>query len=417
MTDRELLEQIKATIDAHFAPRTLEVTSLADLQLAIAGEDGRRQICLRPGTYSGKILLDRPSDAPFLHILLQDCHITSNDITIEATPASGAVGFHGGDLTSTAPTRAIVQLGTGEETSLDAFPSYIGFYGTTIRGGEQQRRGIAAHGSHLFFDRIQVLDIKADGRDTQAIHVNGPGPVTILGSTLEASGENFMAGGQDPKIEGLVPADILIEQCTFRKPIEWRGTAWDVKNLLELKNARNVVVRDSTFENCWTADQTGYAILFKPTNQDGNASWSTVEDVLFERNVVRQVSSAFKLAPRDSAHPVAGIRRIEILNNSVSASRAAFGGDGRAMVVLNPIEALTVDGNTFECDGSTPIYLVGQARADSIWRNNTLPHNLYGFKAEGYASGSASLEEGAVWENMRVIGATASRYPAGTIVV
>jgi hypothetical protein len=35
---------------------------------------------------------------------------------------------------------------------------------------------------------------------------------------------------------------------------------WQVKNLLELKNARRVVIEDNTFERNWAQAQSGYAI-------------------------------------------------------------------------------------------------------------------------------------------------------------
>ena len=47
------------------------------------------------------------------------------------------------------------------------------------------------------------------------------------------------------------------------------GDSWLVKNLFELKNARNVLVERNVFENNWANGQAGYAILFTPRNQEG----------------------------------------------------------------------------------------------------------------------------------------------------
>ncbi len=44
----------------------------------------------------------------------------------------------------------------------------------------------------------------------------------------------------------------------------YEGTDWVVKNLLELKNARNVVIDGNLFEHNWADDQNGFAILFTP---------------------------------------------------------------------------------------------------------------------------------------------------------
>ena len=57
------------------------------------------------------------------------------------------------------------------------------------------------------------------------------------------------------------------------------ATTWQVKNLLELKNARGVTIEYNVFENNWVDAQKGYAILFTPRNQDGDCPWCVVEDV------------------------------------------------------------------------------------------------------------------------------------------
>ena len=51
--------------------------------------------------------------------------------------------------------------------------------------------------------------------------------------------------------------------------------AWTVKNLVEFKNAQNVLVEGNTIENNWAAGQQGYSILFTPRNQSGTAPWKT----------------------------------------------------------------------------------------------------------------------------------------------
>ena len=42
------------------------------------------------------------------------------------------------------------------------------------------------------------------------------------------------------------------------------GQLWTIKNLLELKNAKLVLIEGNIFENCWKADQKGYAVQFTP---------------------------------------------------------------------------------------------------------------------------------------------------------
>ena len=49
------------------------------------------------------------------------------------------------------------------------------------------------------------------------------------------------------------------------------GTVWNVKNIFELKSARNVVVENNIFENHWKEGQPGFAIVLTPRNSNGAA--------------------------------------------------------------------------------------------------------------------------------------------------
>jgi hypothetical protein len=138
-----------------------------------------------------------------------------------------------------------------------------------------------------------ISDIKVVGQDSQAIGGwNGPGPFVITNNYLEAAGENIMFGGADPAIPNLVPSDITIEQNTLAKPPAWRSQRWQVKNLLELKNARRVTIQSNTLEYVWSAAQSGVAILFTGRNQDGLCPWCVVEQVTFESNTVATAAPA-----------------------------------------------------------------------------------------------------------------------------
>ena len=87
------------------------------------------------------------------------------------------------------------------------------------------------------------------------------------------------------------------------------GTVWTVKNLFELKNARNVVIEDNIFENHWKEAQPGYAIVFTPRNSNGGCAWCVVEHVRFEHNLVRNVAAGINLLGYDNGNPVTADRR------------------------------------------------------------------------------------------------------------
>src|SRR5207244_1796422 len=81
-----------------------------------------------------------------------------------------------------------------------------------------------------------------------------------------------MFGGADPAIPNLIPSDIEIRRNYFFKPLAWRASgAWTVKNLLELKLGRRVLIQGNIFENSWAAAQAGFAIVIWSVNQGGGA--------------------------------------------------------------------------------------------------------------------------------------------------
>src|SRR5262249_13573319 len=151
------------------------------------------------------------------------------------------------------------------------------------------RRGIAMNGAYISVIDSYLSDFHELDADSQAIlGWNGPGPFKIANNYLEGAGENVAFGGQDPTIQGLVPADIEIRGNHFSKPTSWRagdpgyaGIHWQVKNIFELKSARRVLIDGNVFENNWEDGQNGFAILFTVRNQTGGAPWSVVEDITF----------------------------------------------------------------------------------------------------------------------------------------
>ncbi len=161
-----------------------------------------------------------------------------------------------------------------------------------------------------------LADCHTRGTDSQAIlGWNGPGPFKIVNNYLEGAGENVMFGGGDPSIPDLVPSDIEIRRNHFFKPLSWQTAGWTIKNLLEFKNARRVLVEGNVFENCWAGDQSGFALVWKSVNQDGTAPWSTTSDVTFQYNVVRRVGAALNLAGGPEVNPAVTATRFRVAHN------------------------------------------------------------------------------------------------------
>src|SRR5437867_6955550 len=239
-------------------------------------------------------------------------------IGLEVMPVSGAMTF------------GLVELGSGSDTSTATLPHDIIVDCCYIHGlpGQAAGRGVVLNGRWLAVIDSYLDDLKDQTQDAQAIEGwNGPGPFKIVNNFLEATGENVMFGGADPSIVNLVPSDIEIRHNYFFKPTSWRGVLAAVKNLFELKNARRVLVEGNIFENNWQAAQGGWAIQFTVRNQDGTAPWSTIEDVTFQKNLVRHSGSGVNILAADDPNPSQTMKRVLLRDNLFDVINAGRPGE------------------------------------------------------------------------------------------
>ena len=388
-----------------------------------------------------------------------------------------------------------------------------------------QKRCIALNGASLDVLNSFVSMCAAVEIDSQAIAgFNGPGPFKISNNYLEASTENILFGGADPKIPNLVPSDIVISRNLLTKPVSWRnpilttpsapaittaasggalaagthyftvvavmktegdeavsaksaearvvvasnGTAvtltwsgvaaadfyrvyrgtgaggenrfmqsaagktsivytgsgetagtpptaakkWNVKNLLELKNARRVLLDGNIFENSWAASQKGYAVLFTPRNQSGTAPWSVVRDITFTNNVIRHVAGGIDILGTDYDYPSQRTTAVLIRNNLVYDVSANWGSEHFLLMTGAPV-GVTVDHNTIHQDRM--IILADGAPIPSFTlTNNIAPQNDYGIFGSGAGFGNSALAAyfpNAVVRRNAIGGANPSLYP------
>ena len=290
----------------------------------------------------------------------------------------------------------IIALGEGSarQDSLGAVPHTLVIDRVYVHGDPSapQRRGIALNSASTQILNSWISDIKAAGADSQAIAGwNGPGPYLIANNYLEAAAENIMFGGGDPAIPGLVPSDITIAGNHFVKPFAWRGSAWTIKNLLELKNAQRVVITGNLFEHNWPAGQAGYAIVLKSVNQDGGAPWSVVQHVQFTNNVVRNVSSAINVLGHDTRYAAIEANNITVRNNLfANVSGNAFGGVGRVLAI-NGGSNITFDHNTAISDGPSAVFADVNATSGFVFTNNVLFDNGLGIKGSNTGVGMPTI--------------------------
>ena len=320
----------------------------------------------------------------------------------------------------------IITLGDGSsaQTELAQVPHDIILdqcyvHGDPARG---QKRGIALNSGQTAITNSYISDIKAVGQDTQAIGGwNGPGPYTIENNYLEAAGENFLLGGADPAIAGLVTEDVVFRGNHLSKPLAWRKERWQVKNLFELKNARRVLVEGNLMEYSWKEAQVGFAILLTPRNQDRRAPWATVEDVTIRRNVVRHAGGGVNILGRD-ANPSGRTRRLRIEDNlfyDIDAER--WGGTGAFVLIGDGPADVAIEHNTVVQSGNILMAYGGskdapEAIAGVVFRDNLVRHNSYGVIGADRGVGTDTLEAyfpGIIFSTNGIAGGESRRYPSG----
>lgn len=400
----------------HVAPGT-------DLAAVLTDTPPDVEIALAPGEY-GPIVLPPHSGVDLRVIRGVDARIRS---TTNA-PALRVIGsrylIEDLTLSSADPSGEIVRIGDPLATRTDDLPDDVTLDRCNVLGDpvKGQKRGIAAHGRRITISHCVVSNCFWDGQDSQALYIaNGGHSYSLLGNYLEASGENLMIGGDDVRIPNGTPTDIVIAGNHFKKPLSWRGQPWDIKNLLELKHARQVVIRGNTFEGCWKTNQDGWAIMLTPRNQGGGNPWAVVEDVTIERNIIRDVSSGINILGYDDEKGSQRTNRITIRGNLVLASRAKFGGDGRFLLIGGGPKDLAIEHNTAIVDGNMPIGLYkGKSPYPKIegftFTGNVWPHNLYGLMGDDTSPGIPALlkyVEPPMTVTENAIGGGGKQYPAG----
>ena len=202
------------------------------------------------------------------------------------------------------------------------------------------------------------------------------------------------------------------------------GDQWLVKNLLELKSARNVVIEFNVFENNWLHGQVGYAILFTPRNQDGGCPWCVVEQVTFQHNIVRNVAGGISISGYDYPNPSLQTRDITVRNNLFYRLRTALGGNGWFLVVGDQPHGLIVDHNTVDSDGSAIVYAYDGLTSPPRkilgfqFTNNAARHNDYGINGGNASSGNLTLSmyfTDSVVAGNWLQGGPAWSYPSGNL--
>jgi hypothetical protein len=366
------------------------VTTSDELTAALASGG---TITAAPGTYAGNFVVGKPT-----HLTLTGATLRPSD-QFEPTLAVRAndVQIIGGTIENGAPDRDAVIVGEFECTDADEQPHRVEFVNVTVQAGaDGGHRAIVLHGADITVRECNVLNFWEANRDSQAVWIhNGPGPYTIIGNYLEASGEIILTGGASIKIPDCIPSDILIDGNTCFKPDAWKTQTPKptVKNSIELKVGRRVVISNNVCDGNWDAGQDGTPIVITVRNQDGDNPWAIVDDVTITGNTTRRCPKGFGVSVlgSDDEHPSQQTQTLTVDHN-------LFEDSPNGIRILNGVAtALQVFNNTIPkvknnflqfSDGRKP-----PVKSPFTFRDNVTPQGAYGISGDNTTPGTPTLDK------------------------
>ncbi len=236
------------------------------------------------------------------------------------------------------------------------------------------RRGIALNSANTVIKNSYIEGIAFEGEETQGIcGWTGTRNVKILNNYIEGGAENIMFGGADPDSPELIPTDILVEGNDLNKPAAWKSGV-TVKTLFELKNSKRVRFIGNRLTNNWI----GSAFRITIRNQDGNAPFSTIEDIVIRDNVIDGSGDGINILGKDDTHPSRVLKDLTIENNlflNISGNRGFEGGG--YFIQVNDGDGITIANNTVFNNGSI-IKFYGVTPRNFVFRDNIVSHGDYG---------------------------------------
>lgn len=338
-----------------------------DLQAVLDNLNGATEVRLQPGNYSGNFILRKhnnplvticaDAEVPLARVTPSNSanmarFLPKNAFNPELTMDDGVKNYCLRGLeflpNTVAPDRDLVVLGRLNMNAAEQIPDNVKVDRCYFHGHEQLggHRGLMFNVTHGVVSQCYFEKFIEKGRDSQAVAICLGGPYNIVDNYMEASGENLIFGGSDPKIPSEMPRNVVVQNNYFFKPLEWKTQfPSSVKNLFEIKNGSNFVISGNRFENCWTDAQSGHGVVITIRNQNNTAPWSTINNVLFKNNVILGVTGfAVNTLGLDDTNPSVRGFGIQFFNNWMKAK----GG----IIVNNGFLQMECKHNTFEVTNS-----------------------------------------------------------------
>jgi hypothetical protein len=398
------------------------VRVVATVEELVAALAAGGEISMQPGIYTGNFIVGRATKLTGLNAqlvpadpLLPTLQVTGSDVTIsQLTIISGA------------PDRECVVIGNSRARDAKLQPNNVTLsYVSVIATAKGGHRGVSMHGSNLHLLNCTVRGFWQSGQDAQAVWINnGPGPYTVEGCYLEASGENILVGGDVISIPDCVPSDIQITSNICFKPEAWRTNGATVKNSIELKVGRRVRIVDNLIDGNWRSGQDGTPILLTTRNPENAAPWTIIDDVVLQGNTTRRCTEGFAVSIL-GMDDTSG--RVSQQTRNVRIEHNLFQDSPNGIKVGNAVvESLVISSNTMPAvkQNFLQFYDTRPAvvKSQLVFAKNVVRTGAYGISGAGFAPGTNALfgyaNVGDFTSN--VIEASADRnipYPPGNTIV
>jgi len=368
------------------------ISTPAQLDAALAKATGGETFLLDPSlVYPSPLTLSKG-------VTLKNAALASGRATLTAKMPSFQAGItcsgsvlialYGLEIKQTNPLTDILVLGAGTDAHrvLDG----CRILGDPIKGA---KRGIAANVADVTVSRCYVEDCfqASPGNDSQAFAAwDSPGPFTLTDCYFSGGSETVLFGGADPSSAAHIPSNITITGCTITKRAAWQGKPIGVKNVIELKNAKHVLIENCDISLSWGQGQTGYLVMLTPRNQDGTAPYSTVFDVTIRNNRFSSGSAWINMLGSDDLNPSGPLDTLTVSGNTVKdIDPVKYQGSGQLIQSLNGPKNVTYTANTISGQNlNTQLYFDGSPKCVNFnVTNMTWPTSTYGVFGAGVAPG------------------------------
>ncbi|MFL6195637.1 MAG: hypothetical protein ACJ75H_15785, partial [Thermoanaerobaculia bacterium] len=196
------------------------------------------------------------------------------------------------------------------------------------------------------------------------------------------------------------------------------GSVWAVKNVFELKNAKDVVVYGNVMEYSWLNGQTGYIMLLTPRNSGGNCPWCIVDNVEVSYNILRHGAGGVQIMGEndDPTKPSARTKLVKFHDNLFYDINSSWGAGVHLFAISHGPETVIIDHNTADHPNNIQLAFDASPMIASLTAtNNLFKCGDYGVKGSGTAEGTPALDAFVTswtFEKNTLAGCVASRYPA-----